>query len=341
MSTTLSIILAVYNEARHLKDVLNSLLSQEVHDIQLELLVIDGNSTDQSVEIATQFARQDARVRVFSNPQRSTPYAFNIGLQHANGQYVAILGAHALYAPDYIATCLKEMLAHNAAGCSGRIIAKPPRQSLQALLTYWAMNHPFGVSTRSFRSIPEGDADSLPYPVFRTSVLRDLGGYDVRMIRNQDNEMNYRIRQAGYHLWVTWKTHAIYYTKPTLEGLFRYAINNGSWCAVSFKNSPRSLGLRHYIPAIFFCVVGVSVLLALISLLLQWPVLITTIILLPLFLHLAVGVLASLFLCIRERNLCALFMPGVFLGFHLVYGYGFIANAILQEPFAKPDMSTA
>jgi len=321
---TISVILPVFNEAQFIEKTLQTLLKQKQDICDIEILVIDGMSTDGSYEIVRKIALQNSSVHSFQNTMRKTPFAFNIGLREAQGEYVAILGAHSEYNPDYLSVCLAELKTHGAVGCSGKLYSKPATQSLQAQISLWVLSHPFGVSGSSFRTQSEGYADTIPYPVFLKRVLLDLGGYDESFTRNQDNDMNYRIRQAGHKLYVTGKTSCVYYTRSSLRGLIDYAYGNGSWCAVSFRTEPKSLGLRHYIPALFLIAVICSTLSAIVGILLHLPVGILVLLLTPIWLHLLIGTVASIQIAYQKKALPALLLAPLFFAFHLTYGYGFL-----------------
>jgi GT2 family glycosyltransferase len=333
-STTLSVVLAVYNEAPVLRDTLASLLSQRLPaGHALEVLVIDGGSPDGSADIAREIAATDGRVRVLHNPRRLTPYAFNIGIQDARGDYVCILGAHCRYAPDYLAVCLQELHATGAVGCSGRLLTQPASATLGAELSSWTLGHPFGVSGASARTQPEGFVDSPAFPVFRRQALLDVGGYDEAMVRNQDNDMNYRLRQAGHRLYCTWKTSCAYGARPDLPGLWNYARANGFWCGISSCRQPASLGLRHYTPLVFWLVTTAGILLLPVAWSTggwRWGLIAAS----PILVHLVLGHLAGLHLAVRQRRLAGLLMPWVFLRFHLTYGYAF-ARGLIQERLGR------
>jgi len=328
----ISVIMAVFNEAGIIESVVASVLNQVVKGYTLEVLVVDGRSTDGSDAIVRSMGERDSRVRLLYNDRRKTPFAFNIGLREARGEYVCVFGAHTVYAPGYIATCLEELKQHDAAGCSGRVILEPANDSLQAQLVYWAMSHPFGSSGSSFRTQPEGFVDSIAYPIFRKQVLEKVGGYDETMTRNQDNEMNYRIRKAGYKLYCTWKVQAIYRSKSRIRDLTAYARQNGYWCGISARTKPRSLGIRHYVPFVF----AAATLLGLIGLILKAALLpglprgLVAVGLLPVPLHLVAGSLVGVSIGIRERHLGAVLLPLVFLVFHSIYGLAFGAGLVCR-----------
>src|ERR1700733_11661428 len=161
-----SAVLAVRNEERYIESVLQSLLLQDTSICDLEIIVVDGDSSDTTRDIVERIANQNARVHLLINHRRKTPYAFNLGIHAAMGEYICILGAHTTYAKNYIATCLQELHLHNAGGCSGVEITRPSSDAFQARLIAWVLAHPFGTSTGSMRTRNAGFSDTIPYPIF-------------------------------------------------------------------------------------------------------------------------------------------------------------------------------
>ena len=329
----MSVIMPVRDEAPVLPVVLRSLLDQELRGFELEVIAVDGRSTDGSRDVLERFAREDPRVRVLDNPHRLTPHALNIGLHAAAGEYVCICGSHTVYDKDYLAVCLEELEAHpDAVGCSGRVRVEPASKGLSSRLVAWALRSPFASSGKSFRTAPEGYADTIPYPLFRKQALLDVRGYNERLARNQDNDMNERLRAAGHRLYLTWRTGCRYRSQPGIRALMRYAYNNGYWNFVTLRENPRAMRLRHFMPMLF--VVGTLTLLA-VTAAISWldngpnhglPLLALASVLL----HLAVGLVASLPTAWRERRLTPLLMPLYVLAFHASYGIGMVV-ALLQR----------
>jgi glycosyltransferase involved in cell wall biosynthesis len=327
-----SVILAIYNEARCIEAALRSILKQQtfcpaIGEFDVELLAIDGMSDDGTRQILDRVAAQEPRLRVVVNERRRTPFAFNLGLLHAKGEYVCIFGAHSAYREDYIATCLGELLARGAAGCGGRVITMPASRSLSARLCSWALSHPFGSSRKSFRTQAEGSVDTVNYPVLRRDLVLAAGGYDEELTRNQDNDLNQKLRAGGHILWCTWKTECLYYPKSTVKGLLRYAYGNGFWNVLSLRKNPKSMGMRHFVPMAFVLCVLLGAMIAAVGAFFPAPS--AYFMLLPLFallaLHLAFGTLSAFQVALRERSPGALYLPAVFLGLHVAYGYGTLA----------------
>jgi glycosyltransferase involved in cell wall biosynthesis len=325
-----SVILAVYNEGRSIERCVSSLLRQDTPDFDMEILAVDGGSQDGTREFLDEIAAADKRVRVLKNPMKRTPYAFNLGLREARGDYVCIFGAHSIYKRNYISECLKGMLANNAVGCTGRVATLPLNGSLEARLVAWIMSHPFGSSRKSFRTQSEGYADHVNYPVMLKKALIEAGGYDEKMTRNQDNDMSQKLRARGYRLYCTGKTECYYFTKGRLRDLLLYAWRNGFWNFRSLTRNRGAMAARHFIPFIF--VMG---LLSCSSFAMiggwkaashSWYFIFPLIALLAS--HLAIGTLAALQVAAREKSLGALWLPLGFFGFHAAYGAGTLSAIV-------------
>jgi hypothetical protein len=209
---------------------------------------------------------------------------------------------------------------------------------LQARLVVWTLGHAFGSSRKSFRTQPEGDDATINFPVVLKQALLEAGGYDEQLSRNQDNDMEQKLRAKGYKLYCTWKTECFYYPIGTVKGLLRYGFRNGFWAIISLKKNSKSMGTRHFIPFLFLSGLLGSLLLAGAAGLSPAPYRLMG--LLPcvaiLGLHLAVGLLAALQVAVRERSPGALWLPLVFLGFHLAYGFGTLSALVSK---AKPSAS--
>jgi succinoglycan biosynthesis protein ExoA len=253
-----------------------------------------------------------------------TPLAFNIGLKHARGEYICIFGAHTAYDQDYIAVCLSEMKAQGAVGCGGRVLTTPANSSLQARLVAAALGTPFGTSSKSFRNHPEGYADNVNYPVFVRSAVMELGGYDEHLYRNQDIDLNQRLRARGHKLYMTWKTSSRYFVQPTVSALSKYGWKTGYWNIISLRKNSSAHSLYHFVPAIFVLASILTSAMAGAGLYLPahdrvWASLPLALLLGAYF---GVALLVSCLAAMRKRWLAGLLLPPVFLSLHASYGMG-------------------
>jgi glycosyltransferase involved in cell wall biosynthesis len=330
-----SVIIAACNESAFIEETVRSVLNQSEDSFDLELLVIDNGSTDSTPEIVSLLATEDRRVKLLCDNSKSTPAAFNTGLRAAQGGYVAILGAHALYPPQYISVCLRELERHDAVGCSGKILTIAANDSWQARVCAWAMGHPFCSSGNSVRTQREGFVDTIPFPVMRKANLVDVGGYDETLLRNQDNDMNQRLRARGYKLFLTEKVHCLYYASSSLAELGKWGYRCGRWNAVSLRRNPNSLRPRHLVPLMFVLSILSLTSVFFAALVSDWSRVIPVGLLLgclALGSHLLLGTIAAAQVSEREKSLLGLCLPLVILGFHLVYGWGTLIGMVALRP---------
>jgi succinoglycan biosynthesis protein ExoA len=329
----ITVIVPVLNEAEYIDAMIDSLLQQQQENFSMELLLIDGGSTDGTLEKIKSYTQQFSFIRIIHNEKHITPVAFNRGIQSAKGEYIALLGAHSKYDPDYLETCLGEMHQQNADGCSGRVIIAGSDAKGEAALVYCLLTSNFGVSNKSYRTAKEGPGEQCPYPLFKRSIFDVVGHYNELLPRNQDNDMNYRIRKAGYKLYYTYKTTACYYHPQNIRGLLKYAIRTGKGNAVSLKISPASMSFRHVIPMFFtaFLVLLLSGLMFTIFISLKAAGIGAIIFLIVLITHLVCGSVQSM-KCAEHLRLRQVWkLPFLFLAFHFVYGWGMLYGFIKQK----------
>jgi succinoglycan biosynthesis protein ExoA len=320
----ISIVCPTLNEGRHIHKTIGSFLAQKSDSIDIEVLIVDGMSEDNTREVVKEFEKPHSNVHLVDNVQRKTPYAFNKGIARARGNYVAILGAHCYYDPDYLQTCYNELIKTGSAGCAGRVRLKVNGSTIESRLVKWIQESEFGVSSGSFKSVREGYTTMINFPVYRKSVLLEVGGYDTTLHRNQDNDLNQRVADKGYKLYHTWKTGVDYLPPDSLNKLLKYGYKNGFWNAKSMLRKPRSMKLHHKVPLIFVSALIISFALGLTGYLLNNRYLEYLVVpgITALILHLLAGFMFSCKIAVREKSFYALCLPVLFLSFHIAYGWG-------------------
>lgn len=330
----LSIITPTLNEEAIIEQTLNSFLKFTHSFFDLEILVVDGMSTDKTREIVQRFSQRNPIIRLIDNPNRKTPFAFNIGIQQAQGEYVAILGAHTIYQPDYVEVCLQELQRTGAKGVAGRIFVKRMYDTVGALLSEAVSTSAFGVSGNSFRKLEEGFVNSIGYPIFEKSTLINIGLYNTNLHRNQDNDMNQRIIDSGGKLYHTWKTSCDYSPPKSVGNLFKYGFKNGMWNIITLRFNRKSMKIHHLIPLIFVVgILGGLLLGGLETLLFNTCYLLCT---LGFFLGIySLGAIIFTLKSMKEQfHWSKIMLPFVFFGFHFSYGWGSI-NGFTNGPKNK------
>jgi succinoglycan biosynthesis protein ExoA len=244
----------IRNEAAHLRDSVAAVLAQEYpHPFQICLAV--GPSTvpgDTTEAIAAQLAAIDERIIVVPNPAGTTPAALNAAiaaLDPATSEVLVRVDGHATLGEGYITQAVRTLQATGAVNVGGRKDAVGETAFEQAVAV--AMTSRFGTGGSRFHVGGEaGPVDSVPFGVFRRSALEAVGGFDERLIRNQDYELNIRLRNAGGTIWFDPQLRFVYRPRASLRALARQYWQYGWWKAIVARQHPGSLKARQIIPAL-------------------------------------------------------------------------------------------
>lgn len=246
-----SVVMPICNESKYIDKCVQSLLRQDYELKSMEWIFVDGNSNDDTVQKLEEYQKQYSElIKIRNNPKRTVPYAMNIGIAASKGKYVIRLDAHAEYKEDYISKCvyyLENIDADNVGG-----VAETKSNGFIGNMIAKMLSSKFGVGNSKFRTNGKsGYVDTVPFGAFRRDVFSKYGGYDERLVRNQDNEMNYRIRKNGGKIYLADDIHLSYYCRDSVKGIFQMALKNGMWNIITMKLCPGAMGIRHFIPMLF------------------------------------------------------------------------------------------
>jgi glycosyltransferase involved in cell wall biosynthesis len=247
---TVTVAIPVLDEEQYLKACLDAINAQE-HANVVEILVVDGGSTDRTREIAS----SSPRVTVLDNPRRIRPAGLNVAIAAAQGEIFVRVDGRTEIAPDYVARCVAALEHTRAAVVGGpmRYAASGPVQRGIAA----AMTSRLGAGPAAFRRVRRGAGfvDTVYLGTFRTEMIRRLGGYDEWFGGNEDAELNHRCRDAG-GVWLDPEIRSSYAVREGLRALFKQFRRYGRARATTIRKHPRSLSIRQLaVPAL---VVGLA-----------------------------------------------------------------------------------
>ena len=247
-----SVVMPLRNEEKYIKECISSLLLQDYPRDKMEWIFVDGQSIDNTVYILEEFKKQYPNlIYIYNNPDITVPYAMNIGIKHSHGKYIIRLDAHADYARDYISKCVHYLDLMPEVDNVGGIAITKAKTPLGITIAKM-LSTKFGVGNSQFRTNGKsGFVDTVPFGAFRKEVFARLGGYDIRLTRNQDNEMNFRIRKNSGKIFMASDINFIYYCRDTIKGICQMALQNGKWNIITMRLVPGSMGWRHFIPFAF------------------------------------------------------------------------------------------
>ena len=312
-----SIVCPLYNEELFIERCIQSILAQDLLREQWELLLVDGGSTDQTRTLIAPYQKEHSNIRLLDNPKRTVPYAMNIGIRAAKGEYICRIDAHADYPMNYISTLLSYMNSlPDATNVGAACITRPRAESDKARAIAAVLSDKFGVGGSAFRlgvnKVTE--TDTVPFGFFRREVFDKVGLYDERLTRNQDIELNKRIKQSGGKIYLVPDVTCTYYARDTYSALARNNYANGKWniLTVFYTKSFRSLGFRHFVPLLFVIslVTGITI---------------------PIYL-LLMSVIALLLS--MQKDLRFGYVLWAYVVLHVSYGVGSLVG-LLQLPFRK------
>lgn len=246
-----SVVMPIYNEEKYIVKCIDSLFKQSFPKEKMEWIFVDGMSKDKTKSIINQYIEKYPHlIRVFDNPNKTVPYAMNIGIKKSIGKYIVRLDAHAEYSTDYIEKCVYYLDTTDADNVGG--IAETRSKTAMGSTIAKMLSTKFGVGNSDFRTNgSSGYVDTVPFGAFRREVFEKYGYYDERLTRNQDNEMNYRIRKNGGKIYLSSDINFVYYCRDSIRGITDMALKNGAWNIVTMKLCPGSMGARHFIPLLF------------------------------------------------------------------------------------------
>jgi len=249
-----TVIMPVRNEAAYIERSLGAVLAQDYPADRLEVLVVDGLSTDGTRDIVGRMA-QPPRVRLLDNPAGIVPPGLNIGIRQARGEIVVRVDGHCEIAPDYVRRCVEHLLAGyegapiDAVGGPIETIGETDEAQAIAL----AMSSWFGVGGSAFRTIDDRPmlVETVAFPAYARETLRRLGPFDEELVRNQDDEYNYRLLKSGGRILLSPDIRSRYYSRGSLRKLWRQYYQYGFWKVRVMQKHPRQMRLRQFVPPAF------------------------------------------------------------------------------------------
>ena len=224
-----SVVIPVRNEAVFIADLIGAILQQDYPADRLEVIVADGQSTDGTRETLASLQAKHSRLLVVENPGRIVSTGLNLAVARAKGDIVIRIDGHALIAPDFIRQNVALLAAHPEAWIVGGPIQHAATTTLGKAVAL-AMSHRLGVGNARHR-FPgfEGYVESAQFPAIRRWVFDRVGKFDERLVRNQDDEFNYRIGLAGGKIFVSPSVKYSYFVRERLGQLFKQYFQYGFW----------------------------------------------------------------------------------------------------------------
>lgn len=322
-SPFVTVIMPIRNEAGFIARSLGAVLEQDYPHAQMEVLVADGMSTDETRDVIAGLAaaHPDVCVTVLDNHGRIVPTGMNVALVQARGDVIVRVDGHTIIAPDYVRQCVAALARSRADNVGGRMDPVSDGRFGQAVAL--ATSSPFGVGGARFHySDREEWVDTVYMGAWPREVFASIGLFDEEQVRNQDDELNYRLLSRGGKILLSPRIKSRYYNRSVPRSLWRQYFQYGFWKVRVMQKHARQMRPRQFAPAALVAALLFSMLLAPMGAAGAW-----------MFASVA-GAYAVANLCASvlsarrgDRRLLPL-VPAVFAILHLAYGLGFLLGLI-------------
>jgi glycosyltransferase involved in cell wall biosynthesis len=226
---TITVVTPCRNEERNIRECIEAIYASEVDGDEIEVLVIDGMSTDGTPQELKRLKAVYPSLRMIPNALQVTPVALNIGIREARGQYIQIVGARQIISRDYLRSAKAILEGDPQIWCVGGAVVNV-YQDEDSRVIGLAMASPFGVGGGNFRTLRKsGYVDTVGTPMYRRSVFDRIGLFNEALVRNQDDELNYRITARRGRIYLNADVHVKYYVRANLGNLFTQYLQYGYW----------------------------------------------------------------------------------------------------------------
>ena len=250
------IVIPCLNEAQNM-EALVMRLEPSAERLDMAIVVVDGGSTDGTLQIVETLAASNPRVQLLHNPQRLQSAAVNLAVEQFGDVFRSFIriDAHGDYPVDYCERLIEEAEATHA---DSVVVAMATRGfSAFQKATAMAQNSRLGNGGSPHRRGARGHwTDHGHHALMRVNAFRAVGGYDEGFSHNEDAELDYRMRAAGYRLWMTDQTFMVYYPRATVRGLFRQYLGYGRGRAKNILKHRAVPKIRQMIPLMVVPVVA-------------------------------------------------------------------------------------
>lgn len=325
-----SIVVPCRNEAAYIEQMLDSILANTYPRDRLEVLIVDGMSDDGTRALIADYARRRPAIRLLDNPKRTTPHALNLGISWARGAIIMRMDVHVSYPPTYIADLVHWLERTGADNVGGSCVTHPGDGTTMARAIAAVLAHPFGIGDARFRlgTNELREVDTVPFGTFRREVFQRVGLFDEELVRNQDDEFNFRLLRAGGRVLLVPGVVSCYYARRSLRQLASMFYQYGYFKPLVALKVGKIMTLRQLVPAVFV----LSVLLA--GFAAAWVAAARAFGVLILGPYLALDGACALAIAWRRGARVGLATAGIFPVLHFSYGFGFLrgALALLARP---------
>lgn len=328
-------IVIAYNAGDKLKSLIEDLKNQTYNHKLVEIVLVDSSSTDNTKAIMNDFRKSEndfISVKVLDNPKKVLPCGWNIALKEATGDIILRVDAHSSIPNNFIENNVKYINKGEKIVGGHRIsIIDEDNPWQKVLLT--AEKSLFGSGIADYRrNETEKYVSTLAHAAYSKSVFDEVGKYNERLFRTEDNEMHYRMKEKGYKFYFNPEIVSYHHARNEFGKMCKQKYLNGYWIGLTMGECPKCFSLYHFAPFVFVCALITSSLLALFTTL-NLPLIVLA------ALYISVISLISLVEIIKNKFMIHMFvLPLILFSLHISYGVGTMIGLIKLPSFMKNNI---
>ena len=324
MNPKVSIIVPCYNEEKFMPGLLENIVSQDYPDELMEVMIIDGGSSDHTREIVREFASKNPVIRLLENEKRFVPFALNLGIRKSEGEVIIRMDAHAGYPVNYVSLLVKRLFELNADNAGGVWETVPGNDTNKALAISKVLSSPFGIGNALYRLKVKNArlVDTVPFGCYRREVFEKIGYFDEELLRNQDDEFNARLKNNGGKIFLLPEVKITYYARSSLKSLNKMFFQYGFFKPLVNRKLGKPATVRQFIPPLFVIFLFAFLVAGFFNALLfyTWLTGITLYVITDLFFTVKIVIGSG-------KLLLFFYLPWIFFLVHISYGWGYLAGA--------------
>ncbi len=247
-----SVIIPCRNEAKNIEECIRAIYaSQFQEDVNLLVHVVDGLSNDGTLDVISTLQKNYDSLQIVENTQQLTPFAFNLGIRANEADYYQIIGARQVISVNYLQDAITALKQDASIWCVGGAVENVYLNH-QGKMIANAMSTSFGMGLGNFRTLQENAfVDTVGTPMYPKWVFEKIGYFDEALVRNQDDEFNFRVTQAGGKILFHAGIQIRYYVRGNYPNLWKQFLQYGYWKVFVNRKHKAVTTYRQLIPPFF------------------------------------------------------------------------------------------
>jgi len=323
-----SVIVPCYNEQARIEQLLFALYGQSYPLNEIEVIIADGMSTDQTRTVINRFreTHSNLEVKIIDNIKRAIPSGVNRAIEVAQGEYLVRIDAHSIPDRDYLRNCVLALDSNKGDNVGGMWIIQAGTSTWIAKAIALTASHPLAVGDARYRigGVAQ-EVDTVPFGAFRRGLIQKIGLFDETLQTNEDYEFNVRIRQSGGKVWMDPSIRSIYFSRSTLKELSQQYWRYGYWKAQMLRRYPGTVRWRQVLPPLFVLSLLSLGLLSIVWNLARWLFIIIVI------LYTIIICIAGIQSSIKHRDISLVIgIPLAIATIHLSWGLAFLWGLVIK-----------